>query len=76
MLNLHELLVQDLIRAAREITVATTKAVAAGTSGKQNDIAAAGNIGRKAISDMLSVCKGAASNAENDAHKIKVIHVH
>ena len=61
-----------MIRASREITVATTKAVAAGSSGKQDDIAAAGNVGRKAINDMLNTCKGAAANAENEALRIKV----
>jgi len=64
---------EDLIRASREITVATTKAVAAGSSGKQDDIAAAGNVGRKAINDMLNTCKGAAANAENEALRIKVL---
>ena len=63
---------QDLIRAAKEITLATTKAVAAGNTAKQDDIAAAGNMGRKAINDMLATCKGAALNADNDALKIKV----
>ena len=63
---------QDLIRAAKEITIATTKAVAAGNTAKQDDIAAAGNMGRKAITDMLNTCKGASVNAESEALKLKV----
>jgi len=64
---------QDLIRAAKEITQATTKAVAAGNTAKQDDIAAAGNMGRKAITDMLNTCKGASVNAESEALKLKVL---
>ncbi|KAL5257851.1 hypothetical protein ACHWQZ_G012707 [Mnemiopsis leidyi] len=64
---------EDLIRAAKEITIATTKAVAAGNTAKQDDIAAAGNMGRKAITDMLNTCKGASVNAESEALKLKVL---
>ena len=48
---------EDLLRATRPITLATAKAVAAGNSGKQEDVIVAANLGRKAISDMLSTCK-------------------
>ena len=48
---------EDLIRATRPITLATTKAVSAGKSLKQEDIIVAANMGRKAISDMLTTCK-------------------
>lgn len=37
--------------------MATAKAVSAGNSGKQEDVIVAANMGRKAISDMLTVCK-------------------
>ena len=37
--------------------MATGKAVAAGTSGKQEDVIAAANMGRKAIADLLKACK-------------------
>lgn len=37
--------------------MATAKAVSAGNSGKQEDIIVAANMGRKAISDLLTVCK-------------------
>uniref|UniRef100_A0A146KWR6 Talin-1 n=3 Tax=Lygus hesperus TaxID=30085 RepID=A0A146KWR6_LYGHE len=53
-----------LVRCTKPITLATARAVAAGNSCKQEDIIVAANMGRKAISDMLSVCKGAAQNAE------------
>lgn len=44
--------------------MATAKAVAAGNSGKQEDVIVAANMGRKAISDMLTICKGCANAAE------------
>ncbi|XP_071567528.1 talin-1 isoform X2 [Temnothorax nylanderi] len=53
---------EDLVRCTKSITISTAKAVAAGNSCKQDDIIAAANMGRKAISDMLSICKGAAHN--------------
>lgn len=37
--------------------MATAKAVSAGNSGKQEDIIVAANMGRKAISDLLTVCR-------------------
>lgn len=51
---------EDLVRCTKSITTATAKAVAAGNSCKQDDIIAAANMGRKSISDMLSICKAAA----------------
>merc|ERR1719187_1060538 len=51
---------EELMRATRPITLATAKAVAAGKSCKQDDVIVAANMGRKAISDMLSTCKAAA----------------
>jgi len=57
---------EDLMRATRPITIATSKAVAAGKSCKQDDVIVAANMGRKAISDMLNTCKSAAYCAETD----------
>lgn len=51
---------EDLIRVTKNVTVATAKAVASGASNLQTDIAAAANIGRRAISEMLMVCKSVA----------------
>lgn len=48
---------EELVRCTKPITLATGKAVAAGNSCKQEDIIVAANMGRKAISDMLTVCK-------------------
>ena len=48
---------EELVRATRPITLATSKAVAAGKSLKQEDIIVAANVGRKAVSDMLKLCK-------------------
>lgn len=57
---------EDLVRCTKSITVATAKAVAAGNSCKQEDIIVAANMGRKAISDMLTTCKGTANSADNE----------
>ncbi len=48
---------EELIRATKPITVATGKAVAAGNSGKQEDVIVAANMGRKAVADLLKACK-------------------
>lgn len=45
------------MRATKPITLATAKAVAAGNSCRQDDVIVAANVGRKAISDMLTTCK-------------------
>lgn len=65
---------EDLLRCTKAITQATAKAVAAGNSNKQDDIIAAANMGRKAISDMLIICKGAAySCAETRELRIRTL---
>lgn len=48
---------EELVRCTKPITLATGKAVGAGNSLKQEDIIVAANMGRKAISDMLTTCK-------------------
>ena len=48
---------EELIRYTKPITVATGKAVAAGNSGRQEDVIIAANSGRKAVSDLLRACK-------------------
>jgi talin len=58
---------EDLIRVTKNVTVATAKAVAAGASNSQTDITAAANIGRRAISEMLIVCKSVAWNCAESA---------
>lgn len=58
---------EDLVRCTKSITISTAKAVAAGNSCKQDDIIAAANMGRKSISDMLIICKGAAHNCAETA---------
>ncbi|KAI8785908.1 talin-1 isoform X12 [Biomphalaria glabrata] len=64
---------EDLIRFAKPITTATAKAVAAGNSGRQEDVISAANMGRKAIFDLLSVTKGAAATAETSEIKRRAI---
>ncbi|KAK7913654.1 hypothetical protein WMY93_013865 [Mugilogobius chulae] len=51
---------EEFIRMTKGITMATAKAVAAGNSGRQEDIIHTANLSRKAISDMLTTCKQAA----------------
>ncbi|XP_029174483.1 talin-1 isoform X1 [Nylanderia fulva] len=58
---------EDLVRCTKSITLATAKAVSAGNSCKQDDIIAAANMGRKSISDMLTICKSAAYNCAETA---------
>lgn len=53
---------EDLIRVTKNVTLATAKAVAAGTSNLQGDIVSAANMGRRAISEMLLVCRSVAWN--------------
>merc|ERR1719288_457037 len=57
---------EDLVRATRPISLATGKAVSAGKSLKQEDIIVAANMGRKAISDMLTTCKNSAYGSEKE----------
>lgn len=52
-----KLTAEDLIRATKPITIATARAVAAGNSGKQEDVIVAANMGRKAMHDLLLTAK-------------------
>lgn len=64
---------EDLVRSTKPITLATAKAVGAGNSLKQEDVIVAANMGRKAISDMLTTCKAAAWCAETVELRSKVM---
>ncbi|CAG2187707.1 TLN [Mytilus edulis] len=55
---------EDLIRLTKPITMATAKAVAAGNSCRQEDVIVAANMSRKAVFDLLGVCKAATLTAE------------
>lgn len=58
---------EDLIRVTKNVTLATSKAVASGASNLQEDIMNAANTGRRSISEMLLVCRCVAWNcAETD----------
>lgn len=48
---------EDLIRSTKPVTLATAKVVAAGNSGNQEEIAAAANLGRNAVTELLTTCK-------------------
>ena len=53
----QKITVEELIRLTKPITIATGKAVAAGNSGRQEDVIIAANSGRKSVSDLLRACK-------------------
>lgn len=48
---------EELIHVTKPITSATAKAVAAGKSGRQEDMVACANLGRKAVFDMIHICR-------------------
>ena len=64
---------EELLRANRAITQATSKAVAAASSGKQEDLLAVANIGRRAIAELLQTCRGAIESCEDTELKADVL---
>ena len=60
--RLAEAAPEDVIRA---ITHATHKIVAASSSGRQEDLLAAANMGRRAVTELLTTCKGVAWGCED-----------
>ncbi|XP_013776088.1 talin-2-like [Limulus polyphemus] len=64
---------EELVRVTKPVTIATAKAVAAGNSGKQDDVIVAANMSRKAIFDLLTTSKAAAYSAESDEVKTKIL---
>ncbi|RWS31093.1 talin-1-like protein [Leptotrombidium deliense] len=64
---------EDLVRVTKPVTLATAKAVAAGTSGKQDDVIVAANMSRKAIFDLLVTCKQAGFAAETNELKYRIL---
>ncbi|XP_076321982.1 talin-1-like [Tachypleus tridentatus] len=64
---------EELVRVTKPVTLATAKAVAAGNSGKQDEVIVAANMGRKALFDLLTVSKMAAYTAESQDVRIQII---
>ena len=60
---------QELITATKGITLASAKTVAAGNSCKQAEVAAAANLSRKSVTQLLQTCKGVSLKAESPEHK-------
>lgn len=56
---------EELLRVSKPVTSATARAVAAGQSCQQEDVIAAANLARKAISDILMTTKAAAFGSES-----------
>jgi talin len=63
----------ELVRLAKPITIATARAVAAGNSGRQDDVIAAANMGRKAVFDLLHACQSAAAGVDDSALQRRVL---
>ena len=57
---------EELIRSTKAITLATAKAVAAGNSLNQDDVVAAANMSRKAVTEMLIICKVIQREVKNN----------
>merc|ERR1719430_2142444 len=53
--------------ATKGVSQAVAKAVMAANSGDQDKVAAVANLGRKVVSDVLTVCKAAAYGCEDEA---------
>lgn len=70
---MQEVTPEHLIRITKPVTLATAKAVAAGTSGKQDDVIVVANMGRKAIHDLLMVCRAAANLADSEDLKSRIL---
>lgn len=64
---------EDLVRVTKPVTLATAKAVAAGTSGKQDDVIVAANMGRKAIFDVLVTAKQNAWSSDNTELRTRIL---
>lgn len=62
---------KHLIQITKPVTLATAKAVAAGASGKQDDVIVVANMGRKAVHDLLTVCRAAAQQLAGEDANLK-----
>lgn len=62
----------DLIKATKQITMATSKAIGAANSMRQEDIIVVANMGRKAVSDLLFVCQCALIKLKRDKQRESV----
>lgn len=66
---------EDLIRITKPVTIATAKSVAAGNSGRQDDIITAANLGRKAIFDLLVTTRQAAYASDSSELRSRTLDV-
>lgn len=64
---------EDLVKATKQITLATSKSIGAANSLRQQDVIAAANMGRKAVSDLLYICRGDSKG--NNAYQKQVLSV-
>jgi len=63
----------ELVRLTKPITIATARAVAAGNSCRQEDVISAANMGRKAVYDLLTGCKGGVVGLDDHILKRRVL---
>ena len=68
-----EATVEDMVQATKDITLASSKTVAAGNSCKQIDISAAANLSRKAVQTLLHTCKAVAHRPEVGEEKKRYV---
>lgn len=63
---------EELVAATKTVTTSTAKIVAAANSNKQEEIVAAANMARKALTDLITYGKGAASKADTPDKQARV----
>lgn len=59
----------DLIKATKGITLSSAKTVSAGNSCKQLEVAAAANLSRNSVSELLQTAKAVSVKAESEEQK-------
>eukprot|EP01137_Pigoraptor_chileana_P018402 Opistho-2@77812 len=65
---------EELVNITKAVTMSTAKMVAAGTSGKQEEIVGAANMARKAMVDLLQIAKGCASKPDVTSDQRSRVH--
>lgn len=68
-----EATVEEMVQATKDISLASSKTVAAGNSCRQIDISAAANLSRKAVQTLLHMCKGVAYRPEVGEEKRRCV---
>ena len=64
---------EELIRVTKQITIATSKAVSASQTCQQEDIITTVNFARKAIVDLLNICKSSVSLTDDQLFQQRLL---